>query len=53
LRRERFEAAHPEIAIIPPETHAARWTARCDAKILARQYELSALLDALDWLLSE
>lgn len=53
LRRERVEAAHPEIAIIPPETHAGRWTARCDGKILASQYQLGALLDAVDWLFCE
>jgi hypothetical protein len=53
LRRERFEAAHPEIAITSPRTHASMWTAHRDGEIVASQYQLGALLDTLDWLLAE
>jgi hypothetical protein len=50
MRRQRFEAAHPGITITPPETHASLWTARQDGKILASDYQLGGLLDALEWL---
>jgi hypothetical protein len=53
LRRQRFEAAHPEIAIDPPRTHASTWTAYRDGELLSSQYQLAALLDTLDWLLAE
>ena len=49
--RRRFEQEHPDIAISPPETHASLWTARRDGKILASDYQLGGLLDALGWLL--
>jgi hypothetical protein len=51
IRRQRFEAQHPEITITAPETHASLWTARQDGSILASDYQLAGLLGALDWLL--
>jgi hypothetical protein len=52
-RRRRFEEAHPDVTISPPETHASLWTARQDGKILASGYQLGHLLDALGWLTGE
>ena len=52
-RRERFGAAHPDIIISPPETHALLWAARRDGKILASGYMLGDLLDSLGWLTGE
>lgn len=48
VRRRRFEAAYPDVTITPPETHASMWIARQDGKILARDYQLGGLLDALE-----
>jgi hypothetical protein len=53
IRRRRFEQAHPDITITPPETHASLWKARRDGKILASDYQLGALLDSLEWLTGE
>jgi len=53
VRRKRFEDAHPEIAITPPETQASMWTARRDGKTLASGYHLGALLDTLGRLLAK
>lgn len=53
LRRKQFEGAHPEIAIIPPGTPASLWTAHRDGTVLARGYQLSALLDTLSRLLGK
>jgi len=53
LRRQRFEAAHPEIMITPPGTLAPMWTAYRDDKSLARRYHLGALLDELGRLCGE
>jgi len=50
-RRRLFEAAHPDVTISPPETHASPWTARREGKILAAEYQLGDLLDSLKWLL--
>lgn len=52
-RRQRFEAAHPEIMITPPGTLAPMWTAYRDGKSLARRYHLGALLDELGRLCGE
>jgi hypothetical protein len=51
-RRRAFERTHPDVVITPPETHASMWTARRkgEGKILASGYQLTDLLDALDWL---
>jgi hypothetical protein len=49
-RRRRFEADHPDVEISAPETHASLWTARRAGRILASDYQLDALMDALDWL---
>jgi hypothetical protein len=53
LRRKQFERAHPEIVITPPGSHSCLWTACRDGKSLAGGYQLSVLLDTLDWLLAE
>ena len=53
LRRQRFEAAHPEIVITPPGTLAPMWIAYHDGKPLARRYHLGALLDELGRLCGE
>ncbi len=53
MRRKRFEDAHPEIVITPPKTQASMWTARRDAKTLASEYHLGALLDTLGRLLGK
>jgi hypothetical protein len=53
LRRQRFEAAHPEIMITPPGTLAPMWTAYRDGKSLARRYHLGPLLDELGRLCGE
>jgi hypothetical protein len=52
-RRRAFEAAHPDVTITPPETHASMWTARQFGSILASDYQLGALLGTLEWLLGE
>jgi hypothetical protein len=53
VRRKRFEDAHPEIVITPPQTQASMWTARRDGKTLASGYRLGALLDTLGRLLAK
>jgi hypothetical protein len=53
LRRQRFEAAHPEIMITPPGTLAPMWAAYRDGTSLARRYHLGALLDELGRLCGE
>jgi hypothetical protein len=52
-RRRAFEAAHPDITISPPETHASLWKAWRGGKILATGYHLGDLLDSLDWVLGQ
>jgi len=47
-RRDRFEAAHPEITIAAPETHASMWTARRGTRVVARACQLGGLLDILE-----
>ena len=49
-RRRAYEAAHPDVAITPPGPSTALWTARRGGAILASDYELAGLLDAIDWL---
>lgn len=46
VRRQRFEAAHPEITLTPPGARTAFWTARRDGEILASHHDLGRLLDA-------
>jgi hypothetical protein len=41
-------AAHPDVTIAAPETHASLWKARRDGKVLASRYMLASLLDALE-----
>jgi hypothetical protein len=53
IRRQRFEHAHPDITVTPPETHASMWIARQDGIIVASDYHLGGLLDALGWLTAE
>jgi hypothetical protein len=53
LRKRRFEAAHPEIVITAPGTHALTWTAYRDGSSLASRYHLDALLDELGRLCGE
>ena len=53
VRRRRFEEAHPDITIAEPETHGSLWTARRGGKLLASDYQLGGLLDALAWLTGE
>ena len=55
VRREKFEAGHPEIVISAPDYSKGevRWTARRrgdSANILSTSYELEDLLDELEWL---
>jgi hypothetical protein len=54
VRREKFEAAHPEIVISVPDYSKGemRWAARRrggSANILATAYDLEDLLDELEW----
>jgi hypothetical protein len=53
VRRQRFEAAHPEITLTPPGAGTAFWTARRDGEILASHHDLGRLLDALERLTGE
>ena len=53
MRRQRFEAAHPEITLTPPGARTAFWTARRDGEILASHHDLGRLLDALGRLTGE
>jgi len=48
VRRARFEAAHPDITIMPPETHASPWTAWQGGQKIASAWMLGGLLDALE-----
>jgi hypothetical protein len=55
VRRERFEAAHPEIVISAPDYSKGdlRWTARRkddSARPLSTACDLEDLLDELEWL---
>jgi hypothetical protein len=50
VRRQRFEAAHPEITITPPGPGRLLWTARAGGRVLAAAYWLDQLLDDLAWL---
>ncbi len=52
-RRRAFEAAHPDVTISPPETHASPWIARQGGKIMTVADQLGQLLDMLEWLFPE
>jgi hypothetical protein len=52
VRREDFEAEHPEISIMGPlETHSVYWRAYRDGELLAVQNDLRYLLDYLEKIL--
>jgi hypothetical protein len=48
LRRQRFEAAHPEIVIVPPDKASPYWEAIDDnGVVVANSYWLEWLLNKL------
>jgi hypothetical protein len=49
-RLRAYQAAHPEVQITPPGPGSLLWVARRDGMIVAADYWLGLLLDALDWL---
>lgn len=50
-RLKAFQARHPEIEIISPQSPGGRWTARRNGTVLATAFALYYLLDQLDELL--
>ena len=53
LRRQRFEAAHPEIVIVPPDRASRYWEAIDDnGVVVAYAYWLEWLMDKLEALTS-
>jgi hypothetical protein len=55
VRLKQWEAAHPDVAIQPPDyaNGGQFWSARRGADVLCSEYELRALLDHLAWLIAQ
>ena len=52
VRRERFEAAHPDVVIRPPGKHSMLYVAEVPGVGEVTSFDLRSLLDKLDQLVA-